>query len=238
MNVNAPKSFIDMVHLLVPKLAGLCKVDCPISIIDTYKGDELIRGYFDRQVGIVLYVNRIFNYNASYDRNKMELVITFIHEAIHSKRGFSSMDEESKYFKYKDYMKLYELDCQIVTLLKLDELKPVLIAHPYNLDETKYDEVLMDYKLKCLRKYYFIISKSTNKEQDKYLINQISRNMYVKTKMDEILKSLDYLKGMIMQGLPGFGSHKQYEGDKSGITYNALPVTNIGVSLGSVKDEN
>lgn len=239
MNINAPRSFIDIVHLLVPQLKKLCEVECPISIIDNYRGDELIRGYFDRKIGIVLYVNRIYNYNKSYMTNKINFILTFVHEAIHSKRGFSTDKEEDKYFDYNDFMKLYELDCEIATIYKLKVLKPALLQPPYDLNADKLDKIIMENQLKCLMNYYFIITQDTSKSQDSYLINYLGRNSYIGDKIKDNIKMLETVYMSLLQKLPGFGWNKQYSGqNKDIIQINKLPTTNINTLIGGIQDED
>lgn len=247
MTVNAPKSFIDMCHLLTPELKKRYAQNVPVTLIDNYRGDELIYGYFDQIQGIVLYLNRIYNPNRRYDTNKIKFIIVFLHEAIHSMRGFKTnqSDKEKKKIQQMnsciDFELLYEMDCQVATYQLITSNFKELCEQPFSLDERRLRKALMREKCEILLKFDDILCLRRSKA---YTGNLLSKELLVPwARLSGILFDLnnmpDILYNSTMVSTGVFGNHNQYLGSVSpdNIQINSLPVTNINGSRGKRNEE-
>lgn len=237
MVISAPKEFLDMCHLLIPELKRRFAKSSPVTLIDNYRGDELIYGYFDQYQGIVLYLNRIYNPNRGYDTNKINFVLVFLHEATHAMRGFKTTRSEEETNKIQkmnmcsDFEMLYELDCRVETYQIVTSHIKELCEHPISLNEKKLNKILMIEKCKILIKCEEILSLRRTKA---YLGNLLSKELYVPwIRISNIVYDLNrlpeilYNSVLVSAGI--FGNFNQYSGTASpdSININSLPVTNI-----------
>lgn len=242
MVITASKSFIDVCHLLTPELKRRFAKTTPVSLIDNYRGDEMIYGYFDKDQGIVLYLNRIFNPNRGYETNKIKFVIVFLHESIHSIRGFKTEradDEEVKIARMNacaDFELLYELDCQVATLQLINNNIKVLCDHPFNLDEGRVHKALMREKCEILLKCDEIQCLRRKNLPSNQLL---SKSLYIPwSKIGNIIYDFNKLPEMLynstMASTGIFGDYNQYSGSTSpdSVLIDTLPITNINMARG------
>ena len=242
MVVTAPKSFLDMCHLLGPELQKRYAKTTPVTLIDNYRGDEMIYGYFDNKQGIVLYLNRIYNPNKKYDTNKIQFVIVFLHEATHSIRGFKperTQEEQElleKLNTFSDFEMLYELDCRVATYQFICSHKEELCNHPFDLDKSKLYKALMREKCEILIKCDDVLRARRSKAmQTKSLMS--SHLLIPWAKLGHIIYDLNSIPDMLHNSLMSttfskariFGDYDQYSGSAPADSFNidSLPITNI-----------
>lgn len=248
MTVNAPRSFLDMCHLLAPELKKKFAQSVPLTLIDNYRGDELIYGYFDKDQGIVLYLNRIYNPNKRYDTNKIKFVIVFIHEAVHSMRGFKTKQTEENKKKIQqmheciDFELLYELDCQVATYQLITSNFKDLCQPPFSLDEKRLNKALMREKCEILLKINDILYLRRSKA---YLGKFLSKELLIPwARLGHIVYDLNTLPDILfnstMVSTGVFGNYNQYSGTVSpdNIQVNSNPVANIDNSRGIRNDDD
>ena len=199
----------------------------------------------------MLYLNRIYNPNKKYDTNKIKFIIVFLHEAIHSIRGFKSErnDDDEKLLvklnKLPDFEMLYELDCQVATYQFIQSHIEELYNHPFDLDRAKLHKALMREKCEILIKCDDIMSlrRSTNQSLSKELM---CRSLNISwAKIGHIIYDLNTLPDILHNRLMSstlstsriFGNYDQYSGSApvDSININSLPVTNINSARGNNK---
>lgn len=247
MIVTAPKNYLDMCHLLAPELQRRYAKTTPVTLIDNYRGDEMIYGYFDNKQGIVLYLNRIFNPNKLYDTNKINFVIIFLHEAIHSTRGFKPERNETeekllrKLNTLPDFEKLYELDCRVATYQFVNSHIDELCNHPFDLDRARLQKALMREKCEILIKCNDIIAlRRAPETQGRQLM---CRSSYIPwARIGNLLFDLNNLPDILYNSLMTttlsteriFGEYDQYSGSEpvDSLKIEGSPITNINAARG------
>lgn len=205
-------------HDIFISLKEKMNIDCPIVTVwytlksHNRKVPESIKAeVYPKDIKVVFHLNHIYEKEETLEKNRINFVWTALHELIHFKRGFDSVDNEYKEAFNVRFSRAAELDIDYQTLFKIKG---------WNETSNYLTEITGAYKLMwdifIYKKMFNIISRyydlgfyiKGHKEEKKILIND---DMMLSIK--RVFDKLDPSMNLLLSGVDGFGWHDQFRRD-------------------------